>query len=68
MAGIVVVRYPDESLDDLLRRFQKDVQKTGMMRETHRKQWFVSKSEQHRREVKKAIRRTRLQQNRAPKW
>lgn len=68
MAGVVVVRYPEESLDDLLRRFQKQVQKTGLAREAHRKQWFVSKSEQHRREVRKAIRRTRLQQNSEPKW
>ncbi|HEX6386163.1 MAG TPA: 30S ribosomal protein S21 [Anaerolineae bacterium] len=68
MAGVVVVRYPDESLDDLLRRFQRHVQKTGMAREAHRKQWFVSKSEQHRRELRKAIRQTRLQQNNEPKW
>jgi ribosomal protein S21 len=68
MAGVIVVRYPDESLDELLHRFRKHVQKTGMAREAHRKEWFVSKSEQHRRQVRKAIRRTRLQQKSEPKW
>lgn len=52
----VVIR-PNESQDQLLRRFRKKVVKSGVLSTVRRKRWFVSKSETRRVEKKKAIRR-----------
>ena len=48
---------PNESQDQLLKRFRKKVAKSGVLSTVRRKRWFVSKSEQRRMERKKAIRR-----------
>ena len=48
---------PNESQDQLLRRFRKKVAKSGVLSTVRRKRWFVSKSELRRIEKKKAARR-----------
>jgi small subunit ribosomal protein S21 len=48
---------PNESQDQLLRRFRKKVVKSGVLSTVRRKRWFISKSELRRIEKKKAIRR-----------
>jgi small subunit ribosomal protein S21 len=53
---VVVIR-PNESQDQLLKRFRKKIVKSGVLSTVRRKRWFVSKSELRRVEKKKAIRR-----------
>ena len=48
---------PNESQDQLLKRFRKKVVKSGVLSTIRRKRWFVSKSEVRRVERKKAMRR-----------
>jgi small subunit ribosomal protein S21 len=50
---------PNESQEQLLRRFRKKVAKSGVLSTVRRKRWFVSKSELRRIQKKKAIRRSR---------
>lgn len=50
---------PNESQEQLFRRFRKKVAKSGVLSQVHRKRWFVSKSELRRIQKKKAIRRLR---------
>lgn len=44
----------NESFDGLLRRFTKDLQSSGVLREYRSKRRFVSKSEQRRAKMRKA--------------
>lgn len=53
---------PNESQDQLLRRFRKKVAKSGILSTVRRKRWFVSKSELRRIQKKKAIRRLKRRQ------
>jgi len=46
-----------ESQQQLLRRFRKKVTRSGILSEVRKRRWFVSKNEQRRMDVKKAIRR-----------
>ena len=48
---------PNESQEQLLRRFRKKVAKSGVLSTVRRKRWFVSKSELRRINKKKAERR-----------
>lgn len=43
-----------ESFDSLLKRFTKEVQKSGLLRDFRSKRRFVSKSEQRRAKARKA--------------
>ncbi len=52
-----VVLRPNESQDQLLKRFKKKVMRSGLLSQLRNKRWFVSKSEVRRIEKKKAIRR-----------
>ena len=52
-----VVLRPNESQEQLLKRFRKKVAKSGILSTVRRKRWFVSKSELRRIQKKKAIRR-----------
>ncbi len=52
-----VVLRPNESQDQLLKRFRKKVAKSGILSTVRRKRWFVSKSELRRIQKKKASRR-----------
>jgi len=53
---------PNESQDQLLKRFRKKVTKSGLLSTVRRKRWFISKSELRRIQRKKAIRRLRRRQ------
>ncbi len=48
---------PNESQEQLLKRFRKKVVKSGILSTVRRKRWFISKSELRRIQKKKAIRR-----------
>ncbi len=52
----------DESQEQLLRRFSREVIKSRLLTDVRRKRWFVSKSELNRIAKKKAARRTRKTQ------
>ena len=54
-----MVLRPNESQEQLLRRFRKQVVKDGTLSTLRKKRWFISKSELRRIEKKKAIRRAR---------
>ena len=54
---ITVQRRNNESEEQLLRRFRKQVTKSRVMSELRRRRWHVSKSEARRIKKKKAIRR-----------
>lgn len=53
---------PNESSEQLLKRFRKKVAKSGILSTVRRKRWFVSKSELRRIQRKKAIRRLKRRQ------
>lgn len=53
---------PNESQDQLFKRFRKRVAKSGILSTVRRKRWFVSKSELRRINKKKAIRRLKRRQ------
>jgi small subunit ribosomal protein S21 len=57
-----VILRPNESQDQLLKRFRKKVVKSGVLSTVRRKRWFISKSELRRIEKKKAIRRLKRRQ------
>ncbi len=57
-----VVLRPNESQEQLLKRFRKKVVKSGVLSTVRRKRWFISKSELRRIEKKKAIRRIKRRQ------
>lgn len=50
---------PNESQEQLLKRFRKTITKSGVLSTVRQKRWFVSKSELRRIKKKKAIRRLR---------
>jgi len=54
-----VTRRPDESPDDLVKRFQTSVQRSGVLRQLREKRFFVTKGENRRRKKAKALRRFR---------
>ncbi|HRE25695.1 MAG TPA: 30S ribosomal protein S21 [Anaerolineales bacterium] len=60
-----VVLRPNESQDQLLKRFKKKVMRSGLLTQLRNKRWFVSKSEVRRIEKKKAIRRINKRMRRA---
>ena len=57
-----VAMKPNESPEELLRRFRKKVMRSGRLATVRNKRWFVSKSEVRRIEKKKAIRRIKRRQ------
>jgi small subunit ribosomal protein S21 len=60
VAGVVL--RPNESQEQLLKRFRKRVTQSGILSTVRRKRWFVSKSELRRIQRKKAIRRLKRRQ------
>lgn len=60
MTGVIL--RPNESQEQLLKRFRKKVAKSGLLSTVRRKRWFVSKSELRRIQRKKAIRRLKRRQ------
>ena len=57
-----VVSRPGESVESLLKRFRKQVTKSGVLSDARKKRWYVSKSEKRRIDKRKAIRRARRKQ------
>jgi small subunit ribosomal protein S21 len=61
-----------ESPEHLLKRFRKEVAKSGVMKAVRRKRWFMSKSEQRRKAKAKAIRKAKRKEarrkTRARRW
>ncbi len=55
---------PGESPEGLLKRFNKEVIKSGVLRSLKRKRWYVSPSEARREAKKRAIRRARRRESR----
>ena len=55
----------NESFDSLLRRFNRDVINSGVLKDVRRKRWFVSKGEQDRIDERKGKRRARIRQRRS---
>jgi len=53
----VVKLRSNESQEQLLKRFRKQVVKSGILSTVRNKRWFVSRTEQRRLEKKKAVRR-----------
>ena len=53
-----------ESQEQLLKRFRKEVAKSGVMKAVRRKRWFMSKSEQRRKAKAKAIRKAKRKEAR----
>ena len=53
---------PNESQEQLLKRFRKKVAKSGILSTVRRKRWYVSKSELRRIQKKKSMRRVRRRQ------
>jgi small subunit ribosomal protein S21 len=62
---VTVKRRSNESDEQLLRRFRKQVAKSRIMSEVRRKRWHMSKSEVRRLKKEKAIRRIRRRRQRA---
>ena len=56
----------NESQEQLLRRFRKEVMKSKGLADVRRKRWFVSKSEVKRIKAKKAARRQRRVSRQVP--
>ncbi|OQY25836.1 MAG: 30S ribosomal protein S21 [Anaerolineaceae bacterium 4572_32.1] len=50
---------PDESPESLLKRFRKEVTRSGVLSTLRKKRWYVSKGEKRRRAKQKAIRKSR---------
>jgi small subunit ribosomal protein S21 len=57
-----VILRPNESQDQLLRRFRKKVVRSGVLSTVRKKRWFISKSEMRRMEEKKSARRLKRRQ------
>ena len=57
-----VVLRPNESQEQLLRRFRKKVVRSGILSTVRKKRWFISKSEMRRMEEKKSARRMKRRQ------
>jgi small subunit ribosomal protein S21 len=58
---------PDETAENLLRRFRKKVSESGILRDVRRRRWYMSPSEIRRLDKKKAMRRVRRRQ-RQEQW
>jgi small subunit ribosomal protein S21 len=57
-----VVLRPNETQDQLLRRFRTKVVRSGNLGTIREKRWFISKSEKRRMEAKKAARNLKIKQ------
>lgn len=58
----IVKQNPNESVESMLRRFNREVSKAGTLGFVRRRRWHVAKSELRRMEKKRAIRRMRRRQ------
>jgi len=66
--GRFVKLRPNESTDNLIRRFKKKVEQAGIMKEVKRRESYMSPSQKRREKHKKALKRLRkLEKRLAPK-
>jgi small subunit ribosomal protein S21 len=61
---VTVELRPNESQEQLLKRFRKKVARSKRMSEVRKRRWFVSKSEVRRLDKKKAMRKIKRKQRR----
>ena len=61
-----VILRPNESQEQLMRRFRKKIVRSGILSTVRKKRWFISKSEEHRMEEKKSARRMKRKQFERP--
>jgi len=59
-----VERKSGESLESMLKRFRRELNESGRLRDYRRHQRFLSKSELRREKMRKAVRRLRRRQGR----
>ena len=57
-----VILRPNESQEQLMRRFRKKIVRSGILSTVRKKRWFISKSEERRMEAKKSARRIKRKQ------
>ncbi len=65
--SLEVKLFQGESQDALLRRFQKQVQTSGILREAKAKSHFMSKRDAYRIKAKNSARRRRQESKRRPR-
>jgi small subunit ribosomal protein S21 len=61
-----VILRPNESQEQLMRRFRKKIVRSGILSTVRKKRWFISKSEDRRMEKKKSARRMKRKQFERP--
>jgi small subunit ribosomal protein S21 len=61
-----VILRPNESQEQLMRRFRKKIVRSGILSTVRKKRWFISKSEERRMEEKKSARRMKRKQFERP--
>jgi len=61
-----VILRPNESQEQLMRRFRKKIVRSGILSTVRKKRWFISKSEDRRMEAKKSARRMKRKQFERP--
>lgn len=66
-SGICVVRRPDESVEDLIKRFKKKFAKSGLVRELKDKMYYEKPSVKKRRKKMQSIRSIEREQEKQEK-
>jgi small subunit ribosomal protein S21 len=61
-----VILRPNESTEQLMRRFRKKIVRSGILSTVRKKRWFISRSEERRMEAKKSARRMKRKQFERP--
>ena len=61
-----VILRPNESQEQLMRRFRKKIIRSGILSTVRKKRWFISRSEERRMEAKKSARRMKRKQFERP--
>ena len=61
-----VILRPNESQEQLMRRFRKKIVRSGILSTVSKKRWIISRSEERRMEAKKSARRMKRKQFERP--
>ena len=59
LKGRYVTPYEGESMEDLIKRFRRIVEASGVMRELKKREYYLSKSQKAREKKKRALKRLR---------
>lgn len=57
--GRVVVKRDNETVDNMLRRFKRSVESSGVLRELKKREFYLSTSQKRREKKKRALKRLR---------